>query len=147
MRKVITALFTTALGLAALLSFKTHSAAPALAAAGPAAASSPARTTATPATPATGGTSAIYTGTPADTSYGPVQVKITVTAGKITDLTVLQVPDNGGYEQQIVTQALPILKSEALTAQNARIDTVSGATYTSQGYAQSLQSALDQAHL
>jgi len=60
-------------------------------------------------------------------------------------VTVLQVPDRGGYEDQIVQIVVPELKSEALSAQSARIDVISGATYTSQGYAQSLQSALDQA--
>jgi uncharacterized protein with FMN-binding domain len=76
-----------------------------------------------------------------------VQVQAVVADGKLTNVNVLQVPDNGGYEDQIVSIALPELKSEALSAQSANIDVVSGATYTSEGYAQSLQAALDQAGL
>jgi len=86
-----------------------------------------------------------YTGSAADTMYGPVQVRITVAGGKLTHVDVLQVPDSGRYEAEIVADALPILQSEALSAQSANIDIVSGATFTSQGYAQSLQSALNQA--
>lgn len=88
-----------------------------------------------------------YTGNSEDTQYGPVQVRATISGGKLTDISVLQVPDNGRYEDQIVTIALPILRSEALSKQSANIDIVSGATFTSQGYSQSLQSALDQAGL
>ena len=91
------------------------------------------------------GKSGTYTGSAADTMYGPVQVSITVSGGKLKDVTVLQVPDSGRYESEIVADALPILHSEALAAQSANIDIVSGATFTSQGYAQSLQSALDKA--
>lgn len=103
--------------------------------------------TSSSAAAASGAKNGTYTGSAENTQYGPVQVSATVSGGKLTDVTVLQVPDRGGYEQQIVEIALPELKSEALTAQNANIDVVSGATYTSQGYAQSLQSALDQAGL
>lgn len=91
------------------------------------------------------GKNGTYTGSSVDTMYGPVQVSATISGGKLTDVSVLQVPDRGGYEQQIVAVALPMLHSEALSAQSANIDIVSGATYTSQGYAQSLQSALNQA--
>jgi uncharacterized protein with FMN-binding domain len=68
-----------------------------------------------------------------------------MTGGKITDVTALQLPSQGrsGFISQSVA---PILQGEAISAQSASIDTVSGATYTSQAYAQSLQSALDQAH-
>jgi uncharacterized protein with FMN-binding domain len=96
---------------------------------------------------ASGAKNGSYTGAAENTEYGPVQVQATVGGGKLTNVTVLQVPDRGGYEQQIVQIALPELKSEALSAQSANIDVVSGATYTSEGYAQSLQSALDQAGL
>lgn len=91
------------------------------------------------------GRNGTYTGSAADTMYGPVQVRITVSGGKLTRVDVLQVPDEGRYESEIVADALPILQSEALSAQSANIDIVSGATFTSQGYAQSLQSALNQA--
>lgn len=93
------------------------------------------------------GKSGTFTGAAENTQYGPVQVAAVVTAGKLTNVNVLQVPDRGGYEQQIVDVALPELKSEALSKQSGNIDVISGATYTSQGYAQSLQSALDQAGL
>jgi uncharacterized protein with FMN-binding domain len=88
-----------------------------------------------------------YTGTAESTQFGNVQVQAVISGGKLTNVVVLQVPDRGGYEDQIVQIALPELKSEALSAQSANIDVVSGATYTSQGYAASLQSALDQAGL
>jgi uncharacterized protein with FMN-binding domain len=76
--------------------------------------------------------------------YGNTQVQVTITNGQITSVTALQLP-TGGRSGQISQYVEPILSSEALTAQNANIDIVSGATYTSEAYAQSLQSALDQA--
>ena len=165
MRKVITALIATAAGLAALLSFRSHTPAgglgtaagsgsvpvqttgPSPAAPGPSASGTAAASASARASGAARGKDGAYTGTAADTRFGPVQVRITVAGGKLTDVAVLQVPDDGRYEQQIVAQALPILRSEALSNQNADIDVVSGATFTSQGYSQSLQSALDQAGL
>jgi uncharacterized protein with FMN-binding domain len=87
------------------------------------------------------------TGTAADTRWGPVQVQITVSGGKVTAVTVLEQPDSNGRDQEINAQALPILVKETLSAQSAKIDMVSGATYTSEGYVTSLQSALDQAGL
>lgn len=86
------------------------------------------------------------TGDPIDTQYGTVQVAATLTHGKLTAVRVLQAPDQNGRDQQIASYALPRLTQEALGAQSAHIDAVSGASYTSQGYIQSLQSALDQAH-
>jgi uncharacterized protein with FMN-binding domain len=88
-----------------------------------------------------------YTGSTASTRWGDVQVAITVTDGKITDVQVPVYPNNNGRDQEINAYALPILTQETLTAQNANIDTVSGATVTSDGYLQSLQAALDAAHL
>ena len=87
------------------------------------------------------------TGTAAETRYGPVQVQLTITGGKVTAVDVVEYPDGNGRDEQINAQALPILVSETLKAQSARIDMVSGATYTSTGYLTSLQSALDQAGL
>ena len=89
---------------------------------------------------------ASYTGQAVDTRYGPVQVRIDVSAGKISKIDVLQYPDGLQRDQDINSYALPVLNQEALSAQSAQIDSVSGATYTSDGYAQSLQSALDQLH-
>jgi len=79
-----------------------------------------------------------------DVSYGLVQVKVTMTGKKITDVTPLSLP-RGGRSGDISQYAAPQLRREALSAQSAHIDTVSGASYTSAGYASSLQSALDQA--
>lgn len=86
-----------------------------------------------------------YIGTTAATQFGNVQVQVTVAGGKISDVTPLQLTDRDGRSVQISAQAAPVLRQEALSAQSAEIDTVSGATYTSEGYLQSLQSALDQA--
>ncbi|HEY2191783.1 MAG TPA: FMN-binding protein [Actinomycetospora sp.] len=85
------------------------------------------------------------TGTAADTRWGPVQVKVTLASGKITAVDVVQEPDSNGRDREINADAVPQLVQETLQAQSARIDMVSGATYTSDGYVQSLQSALDQA--
>jgi uncharacterized protein with FMN-binding domain len=86
------------------------------------------------------------TGPVVQTQWGPVQVQLTITSGKITAVSVLQYP-SGGRSDQINAQALPILVNETLKAQSANISMVSGATYTSTGYLQSLQSALDQAKI
>jgi uncharacterized protein with FMN-binding domain len=87
-----------------------------------------------------------FTGQVASTEFGPVRVQITLANGRITDVTALQLPSAHRRSAQISSYAEPILRSEALQAQSAQIDLVSGATYTSEAYAQSLQSALDQAH-
>ncbi len=88
-----------------------------------------------------------YNGSVASTRWGDVQVTITVSGGKITDVAVPIYPANNGRDQEINAYALPTLRQETLAAQNANIDTVSGATVTSDGYLQSLQAALDAAHL
>jgi uncharacterized protein with FMN-binding domain len=90
-------------------------------------------------------TSRTLTGAVENTQYGPMQVQVTLTGTKITKITVLQQTNNGGESAQIDSTALPKLTAEALAAQSARIDAVSGASYTSSGYIQSLQSALDKA--
>ncbi|MER6034317.1 FMN-binding protein [Streptomyces sp. NPDC001835] len=84
------------------------------------------------------------TGRVAQTQYGPVQVRITVSGGRITQAAAVQAP-KGGVSGQKTALAVPKLNQEAVAAGNADIDAVSGATYTSTGYQQSLQSALDQA--
>ncbi|MGW7419373.1 FMN-binding protein [Streptomyces sp. NPDC054813] len=84
------------------------------------------------------------TGQVAQTQYGPVQVRITVSGGKITKAEAVQAP-SGGTSDQKTALSVPKLNQEAVAAGNANIDSVSGATYTSTGYKQSLQSALDQA--
>ena len=89
-----------------------------------------------------------YSGDAVSTRFGDVQVEITVDrTARITDSRSLQVPWNDHKDQEINSYAVPILNSEAVDAQSADIDMVSGATYTSQGYIESLQSAIDQANL
>ena len=83
-------------------------------------------------------------GNAVNTPYGTVQVQLTIQNGVITDATALHLPSGGGHTGQISSYAGPQLRSEVLVAQSAQIDTISGATYTSEGYIQSLQSALDQ---
>ncbi|WP_246203769.1 FMN-binding protein, partial [Streptomyces tailanensis] len=86
----------------------------------------------------------VLTGSAVQTDYGPVQVRITVNGGKITQAEALQQP-SGGRSTQISGTAIPQLNQNAVAAGSADIDAVSGATYTSGGYKESLQSALDQA--
>ncbi|QKV80482.1 FMN-binding protein [Amycolatopsis sp. Hca4] len=100
-----------------------------------------------PASPPTAaGGNGTFTGVAADTRYGPVQVRITVTGGRITAADAIDYPQESGRDVRINSAAVPELNQETLQAQSAQIDTVSGATYTSEGYQQSLQSAIDQAH-
>ncbi|PVE10896.1 FMN-binding protein [Streptomyces scopuliridis] len=94
--------------------------------------------------PAAGGSRTVV-GDAVDTQYGPVQVRITVAGGKITKSEAVQAPDADARSQSVTADAVPQLDQAAVTAQNARIDAVSGASYTSQGYRDSLQSALDKA--
>jgi uncharacterized protein with FMN-binding domain len=88
-----------------------------------------------------------YTGDVAQTRWGPVQVEITVKSGTITAVDVVQHPSGNHKDAEINDYALPILVQDTLKAQSAEIDMVSGATVTSDGYVESLQSALDQAGL
>jgi uncharacterized protein with FMN-binding domain len=99
--------------------------------------------TSSPVVAASDGT---FTGATVSTNFGPVQVGITIAGGKLVDVRALQLPSDRTRSADIAAYSSPILRSEALSAQSAQIDVVSGATYTSEGYAQSLQSALDAAH-
>jgi uncharacterized protein with FMN-binding domain len=85
------------------------------------------------------------TGAVASTQWGPVQVRLTLSGGDITQVDVLQHPSGNSRDAEINDYALPILIRETTDQQSANIDMVSGATVTSTGYIQSLQSALDQA--
>jgi len=154
MRRALLTLGGTAAGLAALLSFKTHAGAAAdatpaapqavdLSAPTPAATSRPATSTSRAAP--TSAAARTVTGTVANTQHGPMQVQLTLAGQKITKVTVLQRTNDGSESDQIDSFAIPKLTSETLAAQSAHIDTVSGASYTSSGYIQSLQSALDKA--
>ncbi|MCZ4612347.1 FMN-binding protein [Streptomyces sp. Lzd4kr] len=114
---------------------QTASAAPTRTSSAP---SAPKTTTAAPAT-------RIVTGSTVETKYGPVQVRISVTGNRITEASAVRFPDETARSRDINSTAVPKLNQETLQAQSADVDTVSGATYTSTGYRQSLQSALDRA--
>jgi uncharacterized protein with FMN-binding domain len=89
----------------------------------------------------------VVNGTSVDTQYGPVQVQIRVQSKRIVTATAIDYPQGSGRDREINSYAIPVLQRETVQAQSAHIDTVSGATYTSDGYTSSLQSALDLAHL
>lgn len=96
--------------------------------------------------PTTVSTAKSVDGPVAATNYGPVQVRVTLRGTQIADVQALRLPSDRARSQRISAAAGPKLRAEALKAQSAKIDTVSGATYTSGGYKQSLQAALDSAH-
>jgi uncharacterized protein with FMN-binding domain len=144
MRRITLWLFSTVAALVLLFSYRTSTgqgaATTTVATAGPA----------TPAPTSESGTTSggkTYSGSVAQTRWGPVQVIITVSGGKITDVSVPTYPNGNRRDEEINAYALPILTQQTLSAQNANIDTVSGATVTSDGYKESLQAALDAAHI
>lgn len=145
MKKVIYALLATLSGIVLLFSYRTS-----LDAVLPSDIATPASSTTqsnsgSASTTTTGLADGTYAGDTTRTRYGPVQVQITVSGGKITDAQALQYPDSNGRDQQINAHAIPLLVSETVQGQSAHIQMVSGATYTSDGYTSSLQSAIDQA--
>ncbi|MBA2552838.1 MAG: FMN-binding protein [Geodermatophilaceae bacterium] len=151
MKRVILTILITIAGLVLLLQYKTP-APPALALPPPVASTTAGAGTTPPAAapPATTSGPApaqprTLIGDTIDTEQGPVQVQVTMTGAAITDVTMLQYPNGGGRDQEINSVALPQLVAQALAVQSAAVDMVSGATYTSEGFIQSLQSALDQA--
>jgi len=162
MRRVALAIFSTVTGLVMLLSFKTHSSTSAsvpVAVSGTdsgsgssgastptAVASNSAPASSAPAS-STASAAKTVTGDSVDTRWGPVQVQITVQNGTLTAVQAVVYPQNNPRDEQINSYAIPQLNSEALAAKSAQIDMVSGATYTSEGYLGSLQSALDKAGL
>jgi len=98
-----------------------------------------------PTAPQSASVTGTFSGIVAPTFYGPVQVQITVSNGKITGATALTYPQNSGRDRQINSQAIPLLIQETLQAQSANIQGVGGASYTSQGWYDSLVSALKKA--
>ncbi len=108
--------------------------------------SNPAATAPALTAPAPARVTTTVNGATVGTQYGPVQVQLTLLGGRVTRAQAIDFPHDSSQSQQINSQAIPILNGEAQQARDARIDTVSGATYTSAGYQQSLQSALDAAH-
>ena len=159
MKRLVLTVTGTVAGLAALLSFKTQTHPLASAASLPSAgtSSTPSGTAATPGagasttsptrTATTGAVPKTYQGRAVTTRYGIVQVKATVADGKITDVAFSRLTAFDGHSEQINSQAGPVLLQETLRNQSAHVDTVSGASYTSEGYRESLQSALDEAGL
>lgn len=166
MRRVILAVTGTIAGLVALLSFKSHVPSSPLAAtaagSGGGASSSGASPSASASSKGGGQTEIVpgafpqgsiaknlpagetaVDGKVANTAYGPVQIQLIERSGKIVKVAVLVQPTRTLHDVQIGEFAFPKLISETLTAQDAKIDAVSGASYTSAGYIQSLQSALD----
>lgn len=165
MHRAVIATAGTVVGLVALLDYKSsgtvHRSAVSVsggtpATTAPSAAPGPATSTPATTTPATGTTGSApgtttpaasggrYTGTDVVYKYGDIVVQITVANGRITNITIPQESARDSRSQSINDQAIPILTSEALAAQNLQFDVVSGATYTSEAFAQSLQSALTQ---
>lgn len=157
MKKIVLAVMGTISGLVMLFSYHTSTAgeattAPAGTDAGNSDATSGTTTTAPGVTPTgsastSAGGDGTYTGEAVQTRYGAVQVQITVQDGRITASEAIQYPNQDRHDQQINAYAVPILNAEVVEAQSAAIDAVSGATVTSQGYLESLQSAIDAAHL
>jgi len=172
MSRAVPAAVVTLLGLLALATFKTSPGLPTKAAGAlhvkagvpPATAPPRAPTSTTPpttqgSTPATGpaatpptsppttnaGAVRTIDGDPFDNRYGTVQVEVTLRGSQITNVTPLQMPTDRQRSADISQQAAPLLLQEVLQAQSAQIDIIGGASYTSQSYAQSLQSALDKA--
>ncbi len=161
MRRVILTIAGTIAGLVALLSFKAH--VPTLPSAavsttgGTGSTSGTSSSSSSSSSPATvpgefpmgslAGTltagETTVTGHVANTVYGPVQIQLVMRNSKIVKVAVLQQPMNTIHDIQLGEFAFPKLIGETLTAQTAKIDAVSGASYTSEGYIQSLQSALD----
>ena len=142
MQRAPIVLTATAAGLAATLGFNAHHPqAPAAAVANAAA------TKTTTSSARTSSSTKTVTGSPVATQYGNVQLKVTVSGGKITGIEALQLPSNDPKSMQIGQYAEPLLRQSALSKQNGDVDTVSGATYTSDGYRTALQATLDQAGL
>ncbi|WP_019068828.1 FMN-binding protein [Streptomyces hokutonensis] len=150
LRRIVLASAVTVSGMVLLLSLKPHSS-PEITVAAPA----PAPSSSDSVAGDSGGSSAspgmgtratkTVTGDSVQTVFGPVQVRVTLRNGKITKVAAVEYPKADPLEEQLNDYAVAQLEQEALSAQSADIDVVSGATYTSQGYQQSLQSALDAA--
>ncbi|MGW3663415.1 FMN-binding protein [Streptomyces sp. NPDC005141] len=156
LRRVTLAAATTVTGVVLLLSLKPHTPptpAEASSSAGHSSSSSPGGSSQDSSGGSSGSSGTKSTGTrtvtgdTVQTRWGPVQVRITLKNGRITEVTAVAYPSENPRDQEINSYAIPQLRREALAAQSAGFDSVSGATYTSDGYKRSLQSALDSAGL
>jgi uncharacterized protein with FMN-binding domain len=154
MRRAVPAVVATTAGLVALLGYKSGNAPAKQVALSSGTSAATSTTTSASGAPAASAASPSATSAPAPaartvtgpveyTRYGPVQVQVTVRGSRLVDVEAVQLPNDRPRSVNISNQAAPILRSEALRAGSANIDIVGGATYTSQGYAQSLQAALD----
>jgi hypothetical protein len=155
MRRSIPVLLATLVGLVLLANFHTSRGRVAVATApqpGPSPASSstnppsgapPGPGSSSPPSSSSSGAPRTIDGAVATNRYGDVQVRVTLSGGRILDVQALQLPFDRPRSADISDGAEPLLRREALQAQSADINTISGATYTSQSYRQSLQSALD----
>ena len=112
---------------------------------GPPDQASPAPSSSPVASPA--GATGVFTGNDVPNRYGDVQVKLVIANGRITDVQAIQLPNDRAESAYISQQVRPWLHDEVIQAQSARIDIISGATYTSDSYAQSVESALKKAHM
>jgi uncharacterized protein with FMN-binding domain len=159
MRRSAAALGLTVIGLWLILTFKSSPVSRASSRATPAAIAPADSTTTTPdpgaagagpapttTAPGAGTGPRTVTGNTFSNRYGDVQVAVVLNGNQIVDVKALKMPFDRSRSQDISTQAAPLLHDEVIQAQSAQIDTIGGATYTSQSYAQSLQSALDKAH-
>lgn len=158
MRRAVTATFVTLVGAGLLFAYKPNPQRLGLAAIPQAApTSSPSNggdATAPPApapsattTPGAGAGSGTFTGSDVPTEYGDVQVKAVVSGGRVVDVQAIRLPNFHARSMELSQYAAPTLRQEAIQAQSAGIDAVSGATTTSEAYIESLTSALQQAHL
>ncbi|MFC9929308.1 FMN-binding protein [Streptomyces sp. NPDC127190] len=149
LRRIVLASAATVSGMVLLLSLKPHTApVPALAEGkSPSVSSSSSPSSGSKDGSGSTTVSGTVTGDTVQTRWGPVQVRVTIRSGRLTEVTAVQYPSDNPRDQEINSYAVPQLRREALAAQSADIDMVSGATYTSTGYKQSLQSALDSAGL
>lgn len=147
MRRSLAAIAGTAAGLAALLSYKSGPAPRRINAAGQASGEPTTAPGASPATtsPLDAAGQRTVQGPDEPNRFGDVQVEVVMQGNRLVDVRALQLPFDRPRSKYISDQAAPILRQEALDAQGANIDLVGGATYTSDGYARSLQAALDQA--
>ncbi|MBN9150226.1 MULTISPECIES: FMN-binding protein [unclassified Microbacterium] len=156
MKKILYTLLATVSGLVLLFSYRTslEAVTPTDASAATAGSSSTTAdtgasgsgtTSSSGTTSGTGLADGTYTGASSQTRFGPVQVQITVSGGEITDAQAVDYPNSNGRDRQINGTAIPRLVSETIQAQSSKIQMVSGATYTSDGYLSSLQSAIDEA--
>ena len=147
MRRTVIAFASTVSAVVLLFSYRTSTGSEVPTVAQTGVHVSPTTPSAAPPTAGSGTAStATITGSAVSTRFGPVQVQITLSGTTITAATAVEFPSSDNRSAKINARAVPVLQQESVSAQSAKIDAVSGASYTSAGYVQSLQSALDQVH-